>query len=69
MLASGRCANLKSGTAGNDTLEGTESGDTPSALETTRSAARDDDCLDGDATDAVNGGGAPTLRGAAVATA
>ena len=39
MLASGRCANLKSGTAGNDTLEGTESGDTLFALvETTRSA-------------------------------
>jgi Ca2+-binding RTX toxin-like protein len=69
LLASGRCANQKSGTAGNDTLEGTPKGDTLFALrgDDAVSGLGEDDCLDGgDGTDVVNGGdGADTMRGRA----
>src|SRR4029450_2302199 len=69
LLLAGRCANRKSGTEGNDTLEGTPKGDTIFALrgDDTVRGLGEDDCLDGgDGTDVVKGGaGADTARGRA----
>jgi hypothetical protein len=67
MLASGRCANPKRGTNGDDILEGTDHGDTLFALrgnDRVRGFAGGD-CLDaGDGNDRVKGGkGADTARG------
>jgi Ca2+-binding RTX toxin-like protein len=66
-LASGRCANPKNGTTGDDNLQGTALGDTLFGLggNDTVSGLGDDDCLDGgDGTDEVDGGdGADTARG------